>query len=134
MKENEVLEDDTLIDNMAIDDVLESQLSEMRLLEFNKGNLESEIDTSRDQIFKLMLKRAKYIALDTLYPFDLEKDELPKRIQDDWQVRCACELFEKIDSQNVQSYSENNLSITYFTGLLSNDLMKELTPKAGVPK
>lgn len=119
---------------MNDEELLVQQLSEMRLIEFQKGNLDSTIDDSKDDIFKLMLKRAKYIALDILFPFDLEKAELPKRIKEDWQVRCACELFEKIDSLNVQSYSENGLSISYFTGLLSNDLINELTPKAGVPK
>lgn len=116
------------------EEILEQQLSEMRLIELQKDNLESIDDSSKDDIFKLMLKRAKYIALGTLYPFDLEETKLPKRIEEDWQVRCACELFEKIDSTNVQSYSENGLSITYFKGLLSDDLINELTPKVGVPK
>lgn len=115
-------------------ELLDQQLSEMRLIEFQKGNLESVIDTSYDDIFTVLLKRAKYIALGILYPFDLEIEELPTRISEDWQVRCACELFEKLDSSNVQSYSENGLSITYFTGLLSSELINELTPKAGVPR
>ena len=119
---------------MSDQELLEQQLSEMRLIEFQKGNLESKEDTSYDDVFTLMLKRAKYIALGTLYPFDLEIDTLPTRIQEDWQVRCACELFDKLDSSNVQSYSENGLSITYFTGLLSSELINELTPKAGVPR
>lgn len=119
---------------MTDEELLEQQLSEMRLIEFEKGKLESIFDDDKDEIFKLMLKRAKYIALDTLYPFDLEKTELPQRIKEDWQIRCACELFEKVDNTNIQSYSENGLSITYFTGLLSNDLINELTPKVGVPK
>lgn len=115
-------------------ELLEQQLSEMRLIEYQQGNLESLEDTSYDGVFTLMLKRAKYIALGTLYPFDLEIDELPTRIKEDWQVRCACELFEKLDNTNVQSYSENGLSITYFTGLLSSELINELTPKVGVPR
>ena len=119
---------------MSDQELLEQQLSEMRLIEFQKGNLESKEDTSYDDVFVVMLKRAKYIALGTLYPFDLEINELPDRIKEDWQVRCACELFDKLDSSNVQSYSENGLSITYFTGLLSSELINELTPKAGVPR
>ena len=119
---------------MNNEELLEQQLSEMRLIEFQKGNLGFAQDNSKDDIFILMLKRAKYIALGTLYPFDYEIDELPQRIKEDWQVRCACELFEKVDNSNVQSYSENGLSITYFTGLLSSELMKELTPKVGVPR
>lgn len=119
---------------MTDEELLEQQLSEMRLIEYQKGNLTSITDDSYDDIFTLLLKQAKYIALGTLYPFDLEKNELPDRIKEDWQVRCACELFDKLDSSNVQSYSENGLSITYFTGLLSSELINELTPKAGVPR
>lgn len=119
---------------MTDEELLEQQLKEMRLIEFQKGNLESVSDGSKDDLMKLMLKWAKYIALGTLYPFDLEKTELPKRIKENWQARCAIELLGKIDSTNVKVYSENNLSITYFTELLSDGLMKEITPKAGVPK
>lgn len=111
------------------DDLLETQLSEMRL-----QILEDADNDSKDEIFTLMLKRAKYIALGTLYPFNFEINELPQRIKEDWQVRCAIELYEKLDNTNIQSYSENGLSISYFTGLLSESLMRELTPKAGVPK
>lgn len=111
------------------DDLLEIQLSEMRL-----QILEDADNDSKDKIFTLMLKRAKYIALGTLYPFNFEINELPQRIKEDWQVRCAIELYEKLDNTNIQSYSENGLSISYFTGLLSESLMRELTPKAGVPK
>ena len=40
-----------------------------------------------------------------------------------------------MDSTNVQSYSENGLSVTYLTGLISSDLLRELMPpKAGIPK
>jgi len=111
------------------DTILNTQLSEIRLQILGDTD-----NTSKDDIFKIMLKRAKYIALGTLYPYDFEITELPQRIQEDWQVRCAIELYEKMDATNVQSYSENGLSITYFTGLLSSNLIHELTPKAGVPK
>lgn len=119
---------------MTDEELLEQQLKEMRLVEFQNGFLTTTEDNSKDDLFKLMLKRAKYIALGALYPFEYEIDELPQRLKEDWQVRCACELFEKIDKADVQSYSENNLSISFFTGLLSSDLKNELTPKAGVPK
>lgn len=119
---------------MNDDSLLRQQLLEMRIIAFQNGKLDSPTDTSNDLIFELMLKRAKYIALGTLYPYDLEITELPQRIKEDWQVRCACELFDKLDNSNVQSYSENGLAISYFTDLLPESLMKELTPKAGVPK
>ena len=55
---------------------IEQQLSELRLSYYYQGNLESENDTSKDKFFRLMLKRAKYIALGLLYPYDLNKTEL----------------------------------------------------------
>lgn len=105
------------------------QIEEMRLTIFKDKE-----KNSKDDIFKLMLKRAKFIALGTLYPYDLEITEIPKRIAEDWQVRCAIELYERLGDENLQSYSENDLSISYFTDLLSDRLINELTPKAGVPK
>ena len=119
---------------MTNDSLLKQQLLEMRLVAYQNGKIQNPTDASKDDLFTLMLKRAKYIALGTLYPYDLEITELPQRIKEDWQVRCAYELFEKLDGSNVQSYSENGLSISYFTDLLPESLMRELTPKVGVPK
>lgn len=113
---------------------IEEQLSELRLSYSYQGQLEDENDKSKDKLFRLMLKRAKYIALGLLYPYDLNKTELPNRIKEDWQIRCAEELINRLGDENVQSYSENSLSISYFTSLLSNDLKSELTPaKVGLP-
>ncbi len=112
------------------DDLLEQQLLEMRL-----EVLGDEAKTDKDSIFKLKLKQAKYVALDTLYPYHQEITELPDRIARDWQIRCAIELYNAKDRKGAQSYSENGLSVSYLTSLLSNDLMRELTPpKAGIPR
>lgn len=93
-------------------------------------------DSSKDDIFDIMLDNAENIALNTLYPYNLEISSLPsnKRLQL-WQVRCAIELYKKIGTTNVQSYSENGLSVTFLSGLISSDLLNELGPsKAGVIK
>ena len=112
------------------DDLLNQQILEMRL-----QILGNENDSSKDSIFKLKLKQAKYIALDTLYPYNQEINEIPTRLAEDWQVRCAIELYNRMNSAGASSYSENGLSVSYFKGLLSSELMSELTPpKAGVPK
>ena len=67
--------------------------------------------------------------------YDPTKDELPNtwRMRF-WQVRCAIELYNKRDSANIQSYSENGLSVSYLSGLISKTLLDELIPKAGVPR
>ena len=109
----------------------EEQINKMRLEILNDID-----DDSKDKIFDIKLDDAEIIALNTLYPFDLEQTKLDtsnKRLAN-WQVRCAIELYNKIGSANVLSYSENGLSVTYMTGLLSTSLLNELVPKAGVIK
>lgn len=108
------------------------QLKKMRL-----EILGDAADKSKDDIFKLKLDDAEIVALNTLFPYDLSKDTIDaennKRLAN-WQTRCAIELYNKMDSTNVQSYSENGLSVTYLTGLISSELLNELVPKAGIPK
>ena len=52
----------------------EEQLKKMRLEILNDIDCEEQ-----DEIFKLKLLDAKYIALDTLYPYHKEITELPER-------------------------------------------------------
>lgn len=110
----------------------EEQLKKMRL-----EILGDETDDIKDEVFKLKLDDAEVVALNTLYPYDLTKTTIDaennKRLAN-WQTRCAIELYRKIGSTNVQSYSENGLSVTYLTGLISTELLNELVPKAGIPK
>lgn len=110
----------------------EEQLKKMRL------EIIGDItDDTADEVFKLKLDDAEIVALNTLYPYDLTKTTIDaennKRLAN-WQTRCAIELYRKMGSTNVQSYSENGLSVTYLTGLLSSELLNELVPKAGIPK
>ena len=110
----------------------EEQLKKMRLEIL--GDIANQ---SQDDVFKLKLDDAEIVALNTLYPYDLTKTTIDaennKRLAN-WQTRCAIELYTKMDSTNVQSYSENGLSVTYLTGLISSELLNELVPKAGIPK
>lgn len=108
--------------------------------QLKKMRLEILGDTSnitKDDLFKIKLDDAEIVALNTLFPYDYEQKELDrtnKRLMN-WQTRCAIELYKKIGTTNVKSYSENGLSVTYMTGLVSSSLMNELRPpKAGVPK
>lgn len=110
----------------------EEQLKKMRL-----EILGDITDDTADEVFKLKLDDAEIVALNTLYPYDFTKttidSENDKRLAN-WQTRCAIELYRKMGSTNVQSYSENGLSVTYLTGLISSELLNELVPKAGIPK
>lgn len=108
----------------------EEQLKKMRL-----EILGDVTNQSKDDVFKLRLDDAEIVALNTLYPFDGKKQKLPvtRRLKN-WQVRCAIELYKAMEHVGVQSYSENSLSVSYLTSLVSSSLMGELIPKAGVPK
>ena len=107
----------------------EEQLIKMRI-----SILENSDDTSLDDVFHEKLDDAKSIALYTLFPFD-EEAELPNTWRmGSWLARCAIELYNKKDSANVQSYSENGISVSYLSGLISKTLLHELIPKAGVPR
>lgn len=112
----------------------DKNLNELQIEEMRLELLGNKTDTSKDDLFNLKLKQAKYIALETLYPFDKEIDELPIRIAKDWQVRCAIELYNMIGEEGIISYSENGLSYTKNTGLISKELMEELIPKADIPR
>lgn len=109
-------------------------MEEMQIKEMRLEILENIEDNSKDEIFKQKLKQAKYIALETLYPFDKTIETLPLRVENDWQIRCAIELYNKMGEEGYTSYSENGLSYTKNTGLVSKELMEELIPKADVPR
>ncbi|MEG0366520.1 MAG: hypothetical protein RR585_06775 [Coprobacillus sp.] len=48
-----------------------------------------------------------------------------------WIKRCAIELLTRdIDKRNINSYSENGFSESYFTDVISKSLMNEIFPKA----
>jgi len=89
-----------------------------------------------DDTFKIKLDDAEIVALNTLYPYDLTKTEIDKTNKRliNWQIRCAIELYKAMERIGVQAYTENGLSVSFLTSLLSTNLINELVPKAGVPK
>ncbi len=101
----------------------EEQLKEMRL-----EILENSSDTSKDEVFKLKLKRAKFRYLRLVYPFNKTITKLPDEQAQDWQTKCAIELYNLGGDENLSSYSENGLSESYARAGLSQDLLNELPP------
>ncbi len=108
----------------------EEQLKEMRLEIF-----EDSSNDSKDEVFKLKLKRAKQRYLRLVYPFNREITELPDDRAKDWQTKCAIELYNLAGDENLTSYSENGLTEKYARAGISQDLLNELPPpQAGVIK
>ena len=101
------------------------QIEEMRLV---LGVTEQE---ASDEVLSLYLKRAKYIYLSLVYPFEREVEELPDNRAKDWQTRCAIELYQLKDKGNLTRYSENGLSEGYGKAGLSEDLLSDLPPARG---
>jgi hypothetical protein len=60
------------------------------------------------------------------YPEDIE----PR--YKDLQIRIAVEMFAKRGAEGETSHSENGISRTYSSANISEDLLREITPKAGV--
>ena len=88
-----------------------------------------------EKVLNRLLEDSKFIALSLRFPYqDYSSMELPAKYNN-WQLRCCEELYKNMGTQGIKSYSENGLSVTYLTGLISKELLNELTPpKAGVIK
>ena len=107
-----------------------SEITELDQIEEMRIMLELGDDVT-DETLQYYLRRAKYIYLSLVYPFEREVNELPDNRAKVWQVRCACELWLLKDKGNLSRYSENGLSEGYGKAGLSQDLLSELPPARG---
>ena len=71
---------------------------------------------------------------DSIYIYCFLKGEdkkiLFKEYEKNWIKRCAIELLSRDGKVNIQSYSENGFSLSYFTGIISEELKNEIIPYA----
>lgn len=87
-----------------------------------------------ENMIEALLEDSKNIALSNIYPFkDWSEMELPAKYKN-WQIRASIELYNLADKAGIKSYSENGLSWSKDTDLLSNGLMEEITPRVGTLK
>ena len=87
-----------------------------------------------EQYLNSLLEDTKDIALNHLYPFLVERPELPSRYYG-WQLRACEEINETAGFRGLKSYSENGLSFSKATdGMLSLSIINELIPYAGIPE
>lgn len=78
-----------------------------------------------------ILESAKAVILSRRYPFSEHPAEIEDRYKD-LQIRIATEMFNKRGAEGETAHSENGISRTYASANVSEDLLKEITPKAGV--
>lgn len=91
-------------------------------------------DLDYNDLINELLEDSKNIALSNIYPFeDWSSFDLPAKYNN-WQIRAAIELYNLADKAGIKSYSENGLSWSKSSDLLSVGLMEEIMPKVGVIK
>lgn len=89
--------------------------------------LGNKSDESKDEIFQIKLNEAKDIIFHRVYPFNKTITAVPDSLRG-WQTRCAIELYNRLTSGVVSSYSENGISYSYKTDGISESLLLELPP------
>lgn len=78
-----------------------------------------------------LLESAKAVILSRRFPFGEPPEEIENRYKD-LQIRIALEMYNKIGVEGQTSHSENGVSRSYASASVSEDLLREITPKAGV--
>ena len=78
-----------------------------------------------------ILESAKAVILSRRFPFGDQPEELERRYND-LQLRIAVEMFNKRGAEGETAHSENGVSRSYASANVSEDLLREITPKAGV--
>lgn len=78
-----------------------------------------------------ILESAKAVILSRRFPFGEQPNEIEDKYKD-LQIRIAVEMFNKRGAEGETAHSENGVSRSYASANVSEDLLKEITPKAGV--
>ena len=78
-----------------------------------------------------ILESAKAVILSRRFPFGDHPDEIENKYKD-LQIRIAVEMFNKRGAEGETAHSENGVSRTYSSASVSEELLREITPKGGV--
>lgn len=78
-----------------------------------------------------ILESAKAVILSRRFPFGEQQTELEPRYND-LQIRIAVEMYNKRGVEGQTSHSENGVSRSYSSSSVSEELLREITPKVGV--
>lgn len=78
-----------------------------------------------------ILESAKAVILSRRFPFGEQPEEIESKYKD-LQIRIAVEMFNKRGAEGEIAHSENGVSRSYASANVSEDLLREITPKVGV--
>jgi hypothetical protein len=88
-------------------------------------------EATNDAELEDILESAKAVILSRRFPFGDYPEDIEPRFKD-LQIRIAVEMFNKRGAEGETSHSENGISRSYASANVSEDLLREITPKAGV--
>ena len=100
----------------------------MTQLERLKIRITENVD---DKELEDILESAKAVILSRRFPFGEQPTEIEPRYND-LQIRIAVEMFNKRGAEGETAHSENGVSRSYSSASVSEELLREITPKAGV--
>ena len=78
-----------------------------------------------------ILESAKAVILSRRFPFGEQPEEIENKYKD-LQIRIAVEMFNKRGAEGETAHSENGVTRSYASANVSEDLLREITPKVGV--
>lgn len=84
-----------------------------------------------DEELEDLLESAKAVILSRRFPFGEWPEEIEPRYKD-LQIRIAVEMYNKWGAEGETAHSENGISRTYSSASVSEELLREITPKGGV--
>ena len=88
-------------------------------------------ENENDNELEDFLESAKSVILSRRFPFGEQPTELEQRYLD-LQIRIAVEMYNKRGVEGQTSHSENGVSRSYSSASVSEELLREITPKVGV--
>lgn len=100
----------------------------MTQLERLKIRITEKVD---DKELEDILESAKAVILSRRFPFGEQPTEIEDKYND-LQIRIAVEMFNKRGAEGETAHSENGVSRSYASASVSEDLLKEITPKVGI--
>ena len=88
-------------------------------------------EEATDNELEDILESAKAVILSRRFPFSEHPAEIEDRYKD-LQIRIATEMWSKRGAEGETAHSENGISRSYSSASVSEELLREITPKAGV--
>ncbi len=93
--------------------------------------LKTRTSENDEQLLADILESAASIIMSRRYPYGEWPEKLEKRYED-LQVRIAIEIYNRIGAEGQVSHSENGINRSWDSSWVSNHLLQEIVPKAGL--